>query len=268
MSRQPGRDAGPFWDLRPHDRKVYSQYGEDGAIERLLSLLPVTSRFAVEIGVWFGPGDGVGGEECNTRALRERPEWTVVQIDGSVPDGHPFIHQEFVTAENVNEILERYGVPPRFALLSLDVDGVDYWLWKAIAPRFRPHLVVIEYNAMFADADVAKVVPYDPEYRWDGTSWTGASLGALVLLARQRGYALVHCTEPNAFFVPVEDLGGCSVPSPQEVYSRRWGYLASPVRDPQRRPWVDVGSRRHLGRKLQFWLRRLRHLRRRPPRYA
>jgi len=241
-----------FADLRPHERKVYSQHGEDGVIEHLLSVLTPAAPFAVEIGVWWGPGLTPGAQECNTRALRERPGWTVLQIDGAADADHPFVRREFVTAENVGSVLAKYAVPADLALLSLDVDGVDYWIWNALPETYRPALVIIEYNGMFSDLDVAKVVPYDPEFRWDGTSWTGASLGALVRLGRRRRYVLVHCTESNAFFVAGEHAGPEPPPPPQEIYARRWGYSAEPVADPLMRPWVDCGSEFNLWRKVRY----------------
>lgn len=247
-----------FADLRPHERKVYSQFGEDGVIEYLLSVLSPVTPFAVEIGVWVGPGFTPGAQECNTRALRERPGWRVLQIDGAADEDHPLVTREFVTAENVEGILRTHHVPGDLALLGLDVDGMDYWIWAALSPAYRPRVVVIEYNGMFSDLDVAKVVPYDPGFRWDGTSWTGASLGALVRLGRRKGYVLVHCTESNSFFVARECVGGDEVPSPQEIYSRRWGYSAAPVRDPRRRPWVDCGSEFDVKRKLRYLWRHYR----------
>ena len=256
------RQGGPFWDLRPCEHKVHSQYGEDGVLAYLLAAVPPAERFAVEIGVWHAAPDREPGSECNTRALLGRPGWTVLQIDGAAPEDHPVVRRERVTRENLPAIFERYRVPPRPAVLGIDVDGIDYWLWDAVPRRWRPQIVIIEYNGMFADVDVARTVPYDPEFQWDGSAWSGASLGALVRLGRRKGYTLVHCTEPNAFFVADELLGGEPVPTPQEIYSRRWGYIARPEPDPAGRPWVDCGSELHLGRKLRFLWRHHRDRRR------
>jgi hypothetical protein len=262
MERIKRRGGGLFWDLRPYDRKLYSQFGEDGVLEYLLSAVPPVERFAVEIGVWDATPGREPGSECNTRALLDLSGWTVLQLDSAAPPDHPVIRRELLTCENLEGIFEKYGVPRRLAVLSIDVDGIDYWLWEAVPPRYRPQIVVVEYNGMFSDLDVAKTVPYDPGFRWDGTAWSGASLGALVRLGRRRGYRLVHCTEPNAFFVAEELLGGEPVPAPQEIYSRRWGYAARPVPDPAGRPWVDCGSELRLGRKLRFLWRHFQDRRR------
>ncbi|MES1243424.1 MAG: hypothetical protein ABUT39_17565 [Acidobacteriota bacterium] len=252
------RTGGPLWDLRPFERKVHSQFGEDGVLEYLLALVQPVPRFAVEIGVWDAAPGAEPGSECNTRALLGRPDWTVLQMDAGAPADHPVIRSERVTRENLEELLGKYGVPPRPAVLGIDVDGVDYWLWDAVPASCRPRIVVIEYNGMYPDVDVARTVPYDPDFRWDGSAWSGASLGALVRLGRRKGYTLVHCTEPNAFFLDDELLEDHPVPAPQEIYSRKWGYLPRPVPDPAGRPWVDCGSELHLGRRLRFLWRQFR----------
>lgn len=179
-------------DLHKHERKVYSQNGEDGIIERLFEIFGVTDRWFVEMGT-------ESGEECNTRLLRERG-WSGLMLDCDHENAELNLHREMVTAENVNELFARYGVPDDFDLLSIDIDGNDYWVWKAIAPRYRPRIVVIEYNGG-VPADLAVVMPYDATYRWFGQMNCGQSLGALHKVSVAKGYALVFATPPNAYLV-------------------------------------------------------------------
>jgi hypothetical protein len=84
---------------------------------------------------------------------------------------------------------------------SVDVDGNDLWIWRAIT-HARPRVLVIEYNAHL-DHSRRLVQPYDPNWTWDGTDWFGASLAALELVGREQGYTLVHSEliGANAFFV-------------------------------------------------------------------
>jgi hypothetical protein len=107
------------------------------------------------------------------------------------------------------------GVPEEFALLSIDIDGNDYWVWKAL-DRFRPKVVVIEYNG-FLPPPLSKVIPYDPDFQWSGTRYFGASLCALNKLAAERDYSLVYCERRgvNAFFVQREWTKGRD---PEEVF--------------------------------------------------
>jgi len=115
--------------------------------------------------------------------------------------------QVTLNAENVESRFAACGVPSEFDLLSVDVDGNDYWIWKAIE-HFRPRVVVIEYNATFPPP-VRWVMPYDPAARWTGNSNHSASLKSLELLGRAKGYSLVGCSFAgvNAFFVRNDLLG-------------------------------------------------------------
>lgn len=111
------------------------------------------------------------------------------------------IKKEFITAENINQLLQKYRVPREFDLLSIDIDSNDYWVWKAI-DNYSPRVVVIEYNSCIPPNE-SKTIKYDPNARWDGTDYFGASLLALAKLGKSKGYSLVYCESSgvNAFFV-------------------------------------------------------------------
>ena len=128
-------------------------------------------------------------------------------MDGGHANATINLHREFITAENIEALLAKYGVPLEPDLLSIDLDGNDYWVWKAIT-RYRPRVIVCEYNAALGP-NAAKTVPYDPHRRWDGSSYHGASLRALHNLARQRDYSLVHCEAHgvNCFFIRDDVIG-------------------------------------------------------------
>jgi hypothetical protein len=178
--------------------KAFSQFDEDGLLDEIFRRIGTTSRFFAEIGV----GNGL---ENNTLALL-LAGWRGLWVEADpaslehirtefrepLADGRLALQGSFVTAENVEELLARGGVPEEPDLLSIDIDGNDYWVWKAIR-RFRPRAVVVEYNASLGRS--ARVVrPYDPAFRWDGTTGFGASLAALEALGREKGYALVGCS--------------------------------------------------------------------------
>jgi hypothetical protein len=127
------------------------------------------------------------------------------------PHGSPGVERALVTAENLNELLATHRVPHDLGVLGVDVDGNDLWLLLAVDQAYRPAIIVIEYNATLGPAD-ALAVPYRPDRVWDGTNHFGASLRALAIVARGRGYALVYCESSgvNAFFVRRDllDAGG------------------------------------------------------------
>ncbi|MFO7654957.1 MAG: hypothetical protein R6X25_14235 [Candidatus Krumholzibacteriia bacterium] len=196
--------------LRPHEFRVFSQWGEDGIIRHLVDTVPVPRPLFVEIGV-------ERYEEANTRFLLVDRNWSGLVIDGK-PSHVAHIRQSriywlhnlkaveaFVTRENVDDLLRDAGVTGEIGLLSLDIDGMDYWVFEALE-AVRPAIVVLEYNHRFgAEAEVT--VPYDPGFdrrrAHHSLVYFGASLAALASLAARKGYDLVGCGRAgvNAFFV-------------------------------------------------------------------
>jgi hypothetical protein len=177
-------------DLRRHRAKHFSQNGEDGVIARLLEILGAGNTFYVEIGAGCG-------QECNTRWLRENG-WSGIMLDSNCSDPTLDLYQEFVTAENVIELLTKYGAPGEFGVLSIDIDGNDYWVCKAILKHFQPRIIVVEFNAALP-SNIAVSMPYDPLHRWVGQPYVGQSLLAVQKLGAEYGYSLVFAAPPNAF---------------------------------------------------------------------
>lgn len=220
-------------DLEPDERKVYSQNGEDGVLESIFAAVGVTNRFFVE----FGCEDAT---ECNTAFLLEQG-WQGLLMDGAGISRNPraTVHGEFITAENINLLFRKYGVPEAFDLLSIDVDGNDYWIWQAIT--YRPRVVVIEYNAHVPPGQ-RKAIVYDPGFRWNGSDYFGASLRALKELGEKKGYCLVYCehTGANAFFIARDALPPSFVPMPLEAIYRPPNYLNRGLRWPPDRSRVMI----------------------------
>jgi len=218
-------------DLAAHERRVYSQNGEDGVIERLFEVIGTTNKFCVEFGVR-------DGEECNTRQLLlSLTGWAGLWFDGV---SRPGIQREHFTTENVNLIFATNAVPLAFDLLSIDIDGNDYWVFCAL--EFRPRVVVIEYNASVPPTE-SRTIAYDPAHRWDGSSdYYGASLLALERLGRRKGYTLVYCESRgvNAFFVETEIVErlGLEVEPFERLY--RGVRPGDEHRHEGAKPWVEV----------------------------
>jgi hypothetical protein len=113
---------------------------------------------------------------------------------------------ERITAENIVAIFKKMNVPAEFDLLSIDIDGNDYWVWRALE-AYKPRVAVIEYNAAHPPP-ARKVIPYNPGFVWDRTTYYGASLSSLTLLGKQLGYALLGTNKKgvNAFFIRNDEL--------------------------------------------------------------
>jgi len=204
------RNTDPKRLLR-HGFKVYSQNDEDGILEEIFRRIGVSDRRFVEFGVQ-------SGFECNTAKLlvegwhglwMEADSAFAAKIRAHFTDflslGKLQLIEEMVTAENINDLLSRSGMSGDIDLLSIDIDFNDYWVWKAVEVA-KPRVVSIEYNASLRPP-LSLVVPYDPKAAWKGGNYFGASLAALVKLAREKGYRIVGCgfAGVNAFFVR-EDL--------------------------------------------------------------
>ena len=197
-------------NLQDYEFKVFSQFGEDGIIQRLVNSIPIANRTFIEFGV-------EDFSESNCRFLMAHDNWSGFTIDGS-PENVARTRASslywrhdlnsicaFVTRENVGELLRGSGFGAEPGILSIDVDGVDYHLWAEL-DWMRPAIMIAEYNSVFGP-DRAITVPYDPQFtRFDkhhSNLYFGCSLAALDHLARQRGYSLVGSTSQgvNAFFV-------------------------------------------------------------------
>jgi hypothetical protein len=234
--------AAPLTTL---ERSVYSQNGEDGVIALILYRIGVESHWFVE----FGIEDGSQGN-CVALAHEEFWEGLFVECDdhsyATLEDrwrGRPEIRtlHAAVTPDNVNELFARAGVPFEPDVLSIDVDGNDYWIWEAVE-GYRPRMLVVEYNAALGP-DAAVAMPRDDDHSWDGTDYFGASIGALRHLGRERGYRLVHTDSVgvNAFFVrddlATPFLAETDVPLHPPAYGVDNG---GHRRDPEARKFVDV----------------------------
>lgn len=216
--RQLGRD--PAEDLAANEFRVFSQWGEDGIIQSLVARVPVPRKTFVEFGV-------EDYEEANTRFLLVNNNWSGLVIDGSAEHVAKIkasrtywlynlkAAQAFVTRENINQVLRDNGLEGDIGLLSIDIDGMDYWVWDAL-DVVSPAIVVVEYNYRFG-AEQSVTVPYRPDFdrrrAHPSILYYGASLPALCRLGRRKGYAFVGCNSSglNAFFVR-RDLRPESVP--------------------------------------------------------
>lgn len=189
-----------FDDLADYEASVHSQCGEDGVLERLFDVIGVRERYFVEFGAWDGQ------HLSNTANLRLHKNWRGLLMEGSDRADGELVQREFVRADNVNELFARHGVPEVFDLLSIDIDGNDYWIWKAI-DSFTARVVVVEYNVFFG-LHQACTMPYDPDWVWDRSYYHGASIAALQKLGREKGYTLVYADRfaPNAFLVLDSEL--------------------------------------------------------------
>lgn len=207
--------------------KVFSEWGEDGIIQYLINNIEIKNKIFVE----FGVSDY---KESNTRFLLINNLWKGLVIDSekdfidSIKKDEIYWRYDltavnsFITRENINNIISNSGINGRIGILSIDIDGNDYWVWEKI-DRIDPAIVICEYNSLFGNRHPVSI-PYDPEFSRTKVHFSnlyfGASLPALVKLAEKKGYDFVgsNSVGSNAFFVKEKLSGNLKKYSAEDGY--------------------------------------------------
>ncbi|HWY61788.1 MAG TPA: hypothetical protein VNW15_07800 [Rhizomicrobium sp.] len=225
--------------LEPFGYKVYSQNDEDGILSEIFSRLKIAAGLFCEIGV-------ENGLECNTLYLIHKG-WRGCWLERNESQRAP-ISTTFASLIHSNRLVLGLGVispgnvnraitgalaaigrgPQELDFLSVDIDGMDIYLWEALA--FSPKVICIEYNAKFPPPLVKKPV-LDPDNVWRGGDYMGSSLSALYETGGKKGYTLVgtNIVGGNAFFVRSDlasDLFDAN-PTAEHLYNppRYWLYF-------------------------------------------
>ena len=214
--------------LQDYEFQVYSQWGEDGIIQYLIKSINIEKKIFVELGA-------ENYTECNTRFLLVNNNWSGLVIDGiescvaEIKRSKSYwmynlkAARAFITKDNINQLLTENGLRGDIGLLSIDLDGNDYWIWEAIK-SINPVIVIVEYNHRFGKQD-AVTIPYDSSFVRSHAHYSsiyyGASLKALHILGQKKGYELIGCSSNgvNAFFVRKDKMPSSIKPaSPEEAY--------------------------------------------------
>jgi len=214
----PQIDFRPVSRVRPdcawlleHRANVTSQIGQDGILAKIFETIGPGSRYGVE----FGASDGRW--LSNTYSLIADRGWSGLLIEGNsekcaeIRSNHPYDRVAAVNAvvgwqgeDALDAVLARHGAPAKPDLLSIDVDGNDWHIWQALK-RYRSRVVLIEFNPTVPN-DVHFVQDPDPAVH------QGASLLAMIGLAREKGYSLVCANQWDAFFVSDELYSAFKIP--------------------------------------------------------
>jgi hypothetical protein len=197
-------------DLSEVEFCAFSQWGEDGIIDWLIERLPGIPKTFIEFGV-------EDYRQSNTRLLLQLRNWQGLIMDGSSEHIQNIHKQEiywryeleakcvFIDRDNINKLIKDAGISGEIGLLSIDIDGNDYWVWQAL-DVVQPAIVVCEYNAVLGDI-YSLTVPYKPDFQrtqaHHSNLYFGASIRALIKLGQEKGYQFVgtSSTGCNAFFV-------------------------------------------------------------------
>lgn len=197
-------------NINDYEFKVFSQWGEDGIIQHLIQTIEIKNKTFIEFGVedFF---------ESNCRFLLLKDDWKGFVIDGSNSNiqrlknsyfywrHHLVSIAKFITKDNINEILAKSDFEEDLGILSIDLDGNDYYILDAIQ-NFKPRILICEYNPYYGDTRKI-TIPYKPDFyrtaAHHSNLYWGASLAAMTHLAHLKGYSLIGTGSmgSNAFYV-------------------------------------------------------------------
>ena len=212
-----------------YEKDIYSQYGQDGVLEELLSLITNIDRLITfEVGGW----DGVTlSNTCNLlrnfkstsifiEANRDKYNCLLENHKKELNSGKVFAFNEFLTPKGYSSpssFLKRSGLK-HVDLMSIDVDGMDYYIFRDL--DISPKVVLIEFNPTF-HPDVDFIQPENYKYNW------GSSSNAIIKLAKNKGYNLVHYFDTDLLFVR-DDLikkFNLHIIQDKEVFNKAQGYV-------------------------------------------
>jgi len=207
---------GSLANIQDAEFRVFSQMGDDGIIQYLIGQLDIPFETFIEFGVQ-------DYSESNTRFLLMNNNWRGLVMDGSEEFVSSIKRNEyywrhdltaktaFVTTENINQLISEEGFHPDVGIYHIDIDGNDYWIWKATT-TIKPVIVIVEYQSLFG-ADRAITIPYKKDFYRTREHYSnlyyGASLPALCDLADEKGYFFVGSNSAgnNAYFVRKDKIG-------------------------------------------------------------
>jgi len=204
-------------NLHEVEFQVFSQWGDDGIIQYLINHIEIPNKTFIEFGV-------ENYIESNTRFLLINNNWKGYVLDGSSTNidyikndadvswaYELYAECAFIDRENINTLIRRAPFDKEIGLLSVDIDGNDYWVWQAI-DCISPVIVIVEYNSLLGK-NTQWTIPYDPAFvrkeKHSTGLYYGASLGALVELGKEKGYNFIGCNSKgnNAYFIRKDKSG-------------------------------------------------------------
>ena len=216
-------------DITQTEFKVYSQWGEDGIIQYLINNIEIPNKIFIEFGV-------ENYTESNTRFLLQNNNWSGLVIDGS-QSNIEYIKKDpiywkynlkaeaaFIDKDNINALIKKNGIQGDIGILSVDIDGNDYWVWESI-DSISPRIVICEYNSHFGNTHKIST-PYDKSFfrtkEHFSNIYYGASISAFEFLGKKKGYSLVGSNSAgnNVFFVRDDLITGIKTYSAKEAYQR------------------------------------------------
>ncbi len=181
--------------------KIHSQTGEEGFIKHILDNIGYgDKRFLVDIGAWDG------AHLSNTKWFLDEHGFKGLLIDGD-NRGNAKVKEEWITAENVCDVLKKHKCPKDFTFMSFDIDGNDFFVIKEILSKYRPRLIVCEVNGTIPFG-ISKTIRYNENHVWNSDDYYGFSFSAGLTLAELTGYRVIFQNDALNLYLVRKDLLG------------------------------------------------------------
>jgi len=192
--------------------KGYSQKNQHCYIKSVFDQIGTTNKFYVDVGAYNGITNS------NVYDLL-KVGWYGLMIDNNIENYQINLIKESVTKNNIKNIFAANLVPNEFDFLSIDIDGMDYWILESILSKYSPRVIVIETNVRF-DVEESKVLKYKKDYCWDGLNWYGASPFAVKKMVNKFNYTPVYIHYDDMFIIRNDCLSKHDIEKPwKEIYS-------------------------------------------------
>ena len=191
--------------MQKFSKNVYSQNGEDGIIEEIL--YRISKKFPKKIDKWcveLGAWDGI--YLSNTCNLIKNKNYNALLIEANnkkykelcknFPSENIIKVKAFVGFKKDNSLdsfFKKYKLPKNFDFLSIDVNGIDYYLFESLK-IYKPKVICVEYNFM-----IPNEINFIQEKNFNISQ--GSSALAFYNLAQKKGYDLIAATMSNLIFV-------------------------------------------------------------------
>lgn len=194
-------------NINKKEYRITSQNNEDGIINFIFSELQLDKLNFVEIGFDFYQNNSLSLLKKSKKGLFiDGDEKKVLILKNIVKILYPrknlIVQNHLVDVDSINNLIKQnFEASDEVDFLSIDVDGMDYYLFESI--DFSPKLICIEYNFWFGK-NLKCVAPYKKSYKAESLSeYVGSSLKALIELAKLKGYHLIALESScvNAFFI-------------------------------------------------------------------
>jgi len=197
-------------NLEAFKSNTYSQFGEDGILKEVFGRIQsggvTLNRWCCEFGAW----DGL--HLSNTARLIIEEGFSAVLIEGdpkrvkalglNFPQKEVTKISSFVAPygdKSLESMLSKTDIPLDFDLLSIDIDGMDYFILASIK-NYKPKVIIIEFNPTVPNS-VRFIQENNPSIKH------GASALAITELSETLGYVVVAATFCNLVLVRADISG-------------------------------------------------------------